>query len=131
MTFGDFFSQYWWLIFPLFGMAMAFQGMNHSERRTRSMVDLIRAYADQGKEPPPELLRLAQKGMQDEDSSDSGSSKNSGAWTFVVFAGVAAGFSVGWWVSRDQDYAFAFLIIAVTMGVMALGALLILIFGRK
>lgn len=138
MNFAEFFAAYWWLMFPIFGMVMAFQGMNQSEKRTRRTLDLIRSYVEQGKEPPPELLKLAQKtdedwdmGFGDESGRTSSGSKNSGAWTFVIFAALAAGFGTGYWWIRAEDYAFPFLIVAVTMGVLALGALIILIFGRK
>ncbi len=136
MTFAEFFAAYWWLMFPVFGMVMAFQGMNQSEKRQRHTLDLIRSYVEQGKEPPAELLKLAQKTDDDWDmgfdtGAGSSSGGNSRAWTFVTFAALSAGFATGWWFVRGEDYAFAFLIVAVTMGVLALGALAILIFGRK
>jgi len=136
VTFADFFAAYWWLMFPIFGMFMAVQGMNQSEKRARRTLDVIRSYVEQGKEPPPELLKLAQKTDDDWDmgfdtGAGSSSGGNSRAWTFVIFAALSAGFATGWWFVRAEDYAFAFLIVAVTMGVLSLGALAILIFGRK
>ena len=137
MTFAEFFAAYWWLMFPIFGMVMALQGMNQSEKRQRRTLDLIRSYVEQGKEPPAELLKLAQKTEADDWGMDMGmgpsgsSGGNSRAWTFVTFAALAAGFGTGYWFVRGEDYAFAFLIVAVTMGVLALGALGILIFGAK
>ncbi len=131
MTFADFFSAYWWLIFPIFGMAMAFQGAGQSEKRQRRTLDLIRSYVEQGKEPPAELLKLAQKSDDDDWGMGGRGDKNSRAWTFVVFAALSAGFATGYWFVRAEDFAFAFLIVSVTMGVLALGALGILIFGRK
>lgn len=130
MTFEELFRAYWWLIFPIFGMFMAIWGMFSSERRARDVISLIRSYTDQGKEPPPELLKLA---LQEEAARGVASPdrRRSDAWTFVVFAALAAGFTTGWWWVRGEDFAFAFLIVAVTMGVLALGSLLILIFGRK
>ena len=132
MSFGEIFYSFWWLMFPIFGMAMGMIGMFQHERRSRDVIQLIKSYVDQGKEPPAELLKLA---SQASDSDDWGVSspgrKNNSAWTFVVFAALAAGFGVGWWISRAEDYAFAFLIVTVTMSVLALGSLLILIFGRK
>lgn len=137
MTFAEFFADYWWLMFPVFGMVMAFQGMNQSEKRQRRTLDLIRSYVEQGKEPPAELLKLAQKTDSDDwdmgfgPTTGSSSSSSSRAWTFVTFAALAAGFGTGYWFVRGEDYAFAFLIVAVTMGVLALGALGILIFGAR
>lgn len=133
MTFADFFAAYWWLIFPIFGMFMALQGMNQDEKRARRTLDVIRSYVEQGKEPPAELLKLAEKTNSDWDMGMGGgsSSGNSRAWTFVTFAALSVGFGTGYWFVRGEDFAFAFLIVAVTMGVLALGALGILIFGRK
>ncbi len=132
MTFAEFFSHYWWLMFPVFGMLMAVMGMFQDDRRSQKTIDLIRYYVEQGKDPPPELLRLA---SQDADSaawrgSRAGSGSNP-AWSFIVFAALAAGLGTGYYFVRAEDWAFAFLIGAVATGVMAIGALFILIFGRK
>jgi len=133
VTFAEFFARYWWLMFPIFGMFMAFYGTISSERRTRATMDLIKSYVEQGKEPPPELLKLATK-VEDGDDWGFGPAPNTGnsrAWTFVTFAALAVGFGAGYWWVRAEDYAFAFLIVAVTMGVLAVGSLLILLFGRR
>lgn len=123
----ELFRDYWWLIFPVFGMGMAMWGMVSSERRTRNVLDLIKTYADQGKEPPAELLRLA---TQEAESTQAQQRQNNG-WSFVVFAALAAGFGVGWYMVQGQDYAFAFLIVAVVMAVLAVGSLLMLLMSRK
>ncbi|MBL8531161.1 MAG: hypothetical protein JNK94_05450 [Hyphomonadaceae bacterium] len=133
MNFEDLFRQFWWLIFPVFGMVMAVLGTISSDRRTRRTIDLIKSYVDQGKEPPPELLQLA---LKEEDGDDWGmgagrGTGNSRAWTFVILLAIAAGFGTGYWWARGEDYAFAFLIVTVTMSVLAVGALMILLFGRK
>ncbi|HYD86569.1 MAG TPA: hypothetical protein VEA80_03775 [Vitreimonas sp.] len=131
MTFEEFFHDYWWLMFPVFGMIIALIGMFQAEGRNRKVMDLIKAYVDQGKEPPPELLKLAGENSDYDMSFQSPKPRHSSAWSFVVFLALAAGFSVGYWFVRTEDYAFAFAIVAVTMGVMALGALLLLLLGRK
>jgi hypothetical protein len=131
MDFNELFRDFWWLVFPLFGMGMAIWGTAAEERRARSTVELIKFYAGQGKEPPPELLKLVAQAEADAPSLTSPQRSNSRAWTVVTFAALTAGFGVGWWIVRAEDYAFAFLIVAVTMGVMTLGGLLILLFGRR
>jgi hypothetical protein len=130
MTFAEFFRDFWWLMFPIFGMGMAIMGMFQDDSRSRKTMDLIRSYVDQGKEPPPELLKLA---TQDADSAAwrGDSSKSDRAWSFIVFAGVCAGLSTGYYFVRAEDWAFAFLIGAVATGVMAVGALVLLITGRR
>jgi hypothetical protein len=131
MSFAHLFASYWWLIFPIFGMAMGFWGMASGERRNARVFDLIKSYVDQGKEPPPELLKLASQESDYSGYNTPEGRRQGNLWTFVTFAAIAAGFSVGWWFVRGEDFAFAFLIIAVTMGVLALGALLILLRPRK
>jgi hypothetical protein len=127
---AEFLHNFWWLIFPIFGMYMAVQGSRSQDRRTRDAITLIKSYTDQGKEPPPELMQLVSKNLQSEDG-DGGDSKNGGAWTFVIFAGLAAGFFAGWYLNQGEGYEWVFLSVAVAMSVLGLGALIILIFGRK
>jgi hypothetical protein len=130
----DLFRDYWWLIFPIFGMYMAVRGMSHSERNTRNVIDLIKTYTDQGKEPPAELLQLAARGLQDDDNApETPQSRRRGwIWTFFLFAGLAAGFATGYaFASPAEDWAWLFLAVAVAMAVMALGALAMLMFGGK
>jgi hypothetical protein len=127
VSFAEFFHAYWWLMFPVFGMFLVLMGVFQEDQRARKAMDLIKSYVDQGKEPPAELLKLA---MQDMEAS---AEKQSGdrAWSFIVFAALSAGLGVGYYFVRAEDWAFAFLIGAVATGVMAVGALFLLIFGRK
>lgn len=130
--FEELFRDYWWLIFPIFGMMMGLIGMFQSDRRTTRTMDLIKAYVDQGKDVPPELLQLASAEMSSGASSGMGRTPTENRiWSFATFGALAAGFGIGYYVMRHQEWSFAFLIVAVVMGVMALGALLLLIFGRK
>jgi hypothetical protein len=130
MSFEGFFHDFWWLIFPVFGMFMAVWGMMQSDRRSRDVMKVIKSYIDQGKEPPPELLRLASQNP-DEGTLPPATRQHSAAWTFIVFFAIAAGFGIGWYMVRGEDFAFAFALVGVVMAVMAAGALMLLIFGRK
>ncbi len=128
MSFTQFFASYWWLMFPVFGMFMAVMGMFQSERRTNQTMDLIKSYVDQGKEPPPELLKLAAQDSEGKPSQTAGENR---AWSFIVFTAISAGLGTGYYFVQAEDWAFAFLIGAVIMGVMAVGALLLLVLARK
>jgi Flp pilus assembly protein TadB len=135
MSFEEFFRDFWWLMFPVFGMFIAFMGMVQSESRSRKVMDLIKSYVDQGKEPPPELLKLAAQ-RSDYDMDMNGwtppSTRNNSAWSFFMFAGLAAGFAVAYaFIGQTEDWAWVFLAVAVTMAVMAVGALILLITGAK
>lgn len=132
MSLTALFYSFWWLIFPIFGMTMGLVGMLLSDRRATRTMDLIKSYVDQGKDPPPELLKLASYEMNDGMSSGMGRTPTENRlWTFVTFAALASGFGVGYWFMRAESWSFAFAIVAIVMGVMAIGALLLLIFGRK
>jgi hypothetical protein len=56
------FSHFWWLIFPLFWMVIRMTGLWSRHSRANRALDIVKSYADQGKEPPAELL----KGLQQE-----------------------------------------------------------------
>ena len=54
------FSRFWWLVFPVFWMIFALaMGWSRHMRANRAL-DIIKSYADQGKDPPPDLV----KGLQ-------------------------------------------------------------------
>ena len=57
------FSRYWWLIFPLFWMCAAMARLWSRHSRANRALDIIKTYADQGKDPPPELVKGLQGGM--------------------------------------------------------------------
>ena len=57
------FSRFWWLIFPLFWMVMALAWAWSRHSRANRALDIIKTYADQGKDPPPELVKGLQDGM--------------------------------------------------------------------
>lgn len=129
MDFVQLFREFWWLMFPIFGMSMGLWGMSSSERRSRDVMNLIKFYVDQGKEVPPELLRMAQADWQGEQPQHT--PRQSNWWSFFTFAALAAGFTVGWWFVRAEMWSFAFLIVAVTMGILAIGALVIAATSRR
>lgn len=132
MSFEGLFIRFWWLIFPLFGMAMALWGMASTERRSRRAMDLIDSYVRQGKEPPAELLKIA-SGADEDGGASMGPGRRGQAtvWSLITFTAVAAGFGVGYQFVQTEKYAFAFLIVSVIMSVLAVGSALILLFGPR
>ncbi len=129
----ELFRDFWWLMFPIFGMIMAGTGAFTSERRSRNVIDLIRTYTDRGQEPPPELLKLAAKDWDEEGNVTSPQSRTqSNGWSFFTFAALAAGFAVAYaFIQKAEDWAWIFLAVAAGMAVMAVGALVMLYLGRK
>lgn len=128
MDFAELFNRYWWIIFPIFGMGMAVLGMIDSSRRTRQMMDLMKTYAEQGKDPPPELVRALN--VQMAYNNDTNSSPTSRWWTALVFTALAAAFAVATWYTKTEDYHWAFLMVTVLFSVFAVGAILIAVASR-
>ena len=64
---GDWF-RIWWLIFPLIGFGFAFWSIWLSHQRQKAAIDLLRTYASQGKDPPPELVKAL--GLLDQGNAD-------------------------------------------------------------
>ena len=58
--FFELFSAYWWLIFPLgWGVSMLIR-LWMRQRQAEKAMEIIKSYTDQGKEPPPEIIKLLQ-----------------------------------------------------------------------
>ncbi len=55
----EFFRSYWWLLFPIFFFVFGAWDRWLAYKRSRDHLDLLRSYAENGKEPPPELVRGA------------------------------------------------------------------------
>lgn len=56
----DLFSRFWWLIFPLFWMGAVVMAQWSRHARANRALDILKTYADQGKDPPPDLLKSLQ-----------------------------------------------------------------------
>jgi hypothetical protein len=66
----DMFRQFWWLIFPLSWFVFGAYQSWLSYRANRDTLDLIKTYAQAGREPPPELLAKLSKRWNDGDDLD-------------------------------------------------------------
>lgn len=122
MEHGDFyelFRRFWWLIFPVFGMMMGMMALWQKHARASRAIDIIKSYADQGKDPPPELLAVLR------DSQFGGPEKTEANWLPVfLFGSLAAGFALGAVMRMGGDHGvMPFLLVALVMGGMCLGSL--------
>ena len=99
------FSHFWWLIFPLFWMVIVLAwGWSRHSRANRAL-DIIKSYADQGKDPPPELMKSLQGGTD-------GYCGWGGGWRYspegrlqraIVFTALAIAFGVLTFWYRDDS----------------------------
>src|SRR3954463_8112651 len=61
-----FFWSYWWLLFPIGAFVFGAWDRWLAYKRSRDHLDLLRSYAEKGKEPPPELVRGIGDGVNGE-----------------------------------------------------------------
>ena len=54
--------RFWWLIFPLMWFVFGILRMLLCHRHRRDTLELLRTYATQGRELPPELVKVLQNG---------------------------------------------------------------------
>ena len=113
------FNRYWWLIFPIFGMVVGLLRMNQSHDHNNRVLEMIKGYADLGKEPPPELLVM----LRDQNLGR----RSQPNWIPVfLFAGLTAGFVMFalLMTNREIEAMVPFLFVALVMGSMAIGCLI-------
>jgi hypothetical protein len=150
------FFSFWWLIFPIMGFASYGFRIWAAHRQSQQAMEILRTYAAQGKEPPPEVM-AAVTGMQAGGVPPGGNPYNApygnapygpgpyggpwgGGWGWgrggwagrgplwawsrvVTFAAIAIGFSFAgqYWGDADADAVKAFHLVAIIMGVLAVG----------
>ena len=127
------FSRFWWLIFPLFWMIFALaMGWSRHMRANRAL-DIIKSYADQGKDPPPDLVKSLQGGV--------GGGCSPYGWRYsperrlqraILFGTLAAAFCFLLFFDRGDDghwhHHFGFLIPTVVFAALAFSNFLSLLF---
>jgi hypothetical protein len=131
------FTRYWWLIFPLFWMVMTLVwGWSRHARANRAL-DILKSYADQGKDPPPELMKTLQ-------SSDTSGWCGPRSWrssperrlhrTFL-FGALAIAFAVLYFSHNSDDnwhhHGFGYLMPLVIFTALACSNLFSLILGPR
>ena len=124
----DFWADHWWLIFPIGWFIFGGLGMLLNYRRSRDAMDIMKSYAEQGREPPAEILRAA----SGEGEADEWRGRRwrrdcrgglLGEWRRVfIFGALATGFWFASWRSGGGPEE-GFMIVAVIMGALAVGSL--------
>jgi hypothetical protein len=123
------FRDYWWLVFPLgWFVASGWQSLLNY-RRHRDTLDIVKRYADSGKDIPAGLLDKLNAPAPDSDwdapssRSERRSGGGFGGWSQVVlFGSLAAGF--GYAATTDiYEAGPAFVIVTFVMGSLCLASL--------
>ena len=143
--YGWFFFSFWWLIFPLMGFVFGGFGMWMSHRRSQQALDILKTYAEQGKEPPPEVMQAIQGGGVNGPGYGGpgygpgpygGYGGPWGGWgarayrwgpywawrRVVIFGSLAAGFGFAAWYGGGETHG-PFILVAIIMGCLTVGSL--------
>jgi hypothetical protein len=104
----DLFSHFWWLLFPLFwGLNQVLKTLLRHNRADEALA-LLKHYADQGKEPPPELIALlGQPDRVDDGKMRLGAGRRHGWIPVFLFGALSLGFVVMAVFPPDKDIPVA------------------------
>jgi len=139
----DLFRQFWWILFPLSWFVFGAYQSWLSYRANRDTLDLIKAYAQSGREPPPELLAKLNKRWNDGDELDEAEDddgrvrrrhrrryRREGTWSRVALFGcLCAGFAYA--AATDlYEAGPAFVIVTFVMAALAVAAAVSILVDR-
>ncbi len=114
---ADLFRQFFWLIFPIFGMGMgAFSIWNEFSRQKKAL-DVLKVYAEKGQEPPESVMQVLGR------ASTRGRDRGRSGWPQAVFFGVLgagfAGLAIWSYVGgRSFGFQIGWILAAVAMGAL-------------
>jgi len=139
----EMFRQFWWLVFPLSWFVFGAYQSWLSYKANRDTLDLIKSYAQSGREPPPELLAKLSKRWNDGDDGDEPDDGDDRwrrrryrrhrrhGWSRVALFGcLGAGFAFAS-ISGLYDQEPAFAIAAFVMGALAVSAVVSILVDRE
>jgi hypothetical protein len=116
--------QFWWLIFPLIGFGFAFWAIWLNHQRHKAAIDLLRTYASQGKDPPPELVKALHSG--DDWNPPYRDWQNA-----VLFGALAAAFGVMAYLHPGTRQSTGLIVAAVVMAALFVNSLVAALLQRK
>jgi hypothetical protein len=116
--------QFWWLIFPLIGFAFAFWAIWLSHQRQKATIDLLRTYASQGKDPPPELVKALHSG-------DDWNRPYRDWQDAVLLGALAAAFGVMAYLHPGTRQSSGLAVAAVVLAVLCVNSLVAALLRRK
>lgn len=132
----DMFRQFWWLIFPMSWFVFGAYQSWLSYRANRDTLDLIKTYAEAGREPPPELLAKLNKRWNDgnelngPEESDARPRRHRHTWSRVALFGcLGAGFAYAS-ITDLYEAGPAFIIVAFVMGALAVASTVSILVDR-
>ncbi len=114
---AELFRQFFWLIFPIFGMGMGAFAIWNEFSRQKKALEVLKVYAEKGQEPPESVMKVLGA------ASTRSSRRRGSSWSAATFFGVlAAGFAAlaVWTYTNDGPFPF---LTGWSIAAVALGAL--------
>lgn len=123
-------THMWWVIFPILGIMFGFFAMWLKHKRHNSIIELIKVYVAQGKEPPQELLNSLKNW---EETQATGAPR---AWRRVAtFGSLTVGFGAAYLAMvpdiMSPGRAHPFLVTAILMAALTFSSLINVLIQRK
>lgn len=119
-SFYDLFQNFWWLLFPLAFLPLAAFSSYLSYRKSKAKIDLLKAYAESGQEPPAALI--AELELGDKEGEGSGSGRGTTTFLVILFAGLATVFAIVGYTGM-MGVGEEFYLVSAILGVLALAFL--------
>ena len=120
----DYWFRYWWLFFPVVGFAFAFWAIWMSHQRQKAVIDLLRTYASQGKDPPVELIKALHDG--DEQRGPHRDWQNA-----VLFGALSVGLGVMAYLQQGMRPRTGLIVAAIVLAALTVNALVAAFLKRK
>ncbi|WP_397399665.1 hypothetical protein [Phenylobacterium sp.] len=142
----EIFRSYWWLLFPLAFFAFGAWDRWLAYQRSKDRLELLRTYTNQGKDPPPELIKALRDEEEEEPTAYEPYDRYGRryrrhylryrllgpywAWRRTLVTGsVAAGFWFAAYYADLPGVDWSFQLVAIIMSCVAVGNLIAAIFS--
>ena len=125
----DLFRQFFWMIFPVFGMCFAAFAVWNEFSRQKKALEVLKVYAEKGTEPPESVLQVLNRASTRQRRTASG-------WPGAAFFGVLslgfAGMAV--WTSSNSgpgQFVTFWTIAAIALGALCASNLVVALTGPR
>lgn len=123
------FQKFWWLIFPIMAFGLSWFRTWEKHRRYTATLELLKTYATQGKELPPEIVKTLQQGTEEERGP-------ARAWKrAITLSSLSIGLAVCFYVFMWQGMGFwpahPILAAAIIFGALAIGSIIFALMQGK
>ena len=125
------FASFWWLLFPLGWAILALMKNWQRHSRAKEALQVLKSFAEQGREPPPELIAVLRQPEQAGMQKRTGEFAAYGWVPVFLFAGLTAGFVLMALYPPNGAPPVAMLFVALIMAGLCAGNLVAMLARRN